>query len=131
LVDLTDRDRGRTDSARLAAIVSSSDDAIISKTLDGTITSWNAGAERIFGYKPEEIVGQNILRLIPTELRHEEKEIVGRLSRGERIEHYETVRVAKDGRRVDISLTVSPMRDASGSVVGASKVARDVTERKR
>jgi PAS domain S-box-containing protein len=131
LMDITERHDADLESARLAAIVVSSDDAIISKTLDGRITSWNAGAMRIFGYDASEMIGQPILRLIPPELHGEEKEILARLQRGERIEHYETVRVAKDGRRVDVSLTVSPLRDRSGKVVGASKVGRDITDRKR
>lgn len=131
LVDLRDRQRGHEQAARLAAIVSSSDDAIISKTLDGKITSWNAGAERIFGYTPEEMIGQSIYKLIPSELQDEEKHIIAQLTRGERIDHFETVRLAKDGRRVDISITVSPVRDAAGRVIGASKVARDIGDRKR
>lgn len=118
-------------AARLAAIVANSDDAIISKTLDGRISSWNAGATRIFGYEPEEIIGRPIFTIIPPELIGEEKEIIARLTRGERIEHFETVRISKDGRRIDISLTVSPMRDSTGRVIGASKVARDVTDRRR
>ena len=116
---------------RLAAIVASSDDAIISKTLTGEVSSWNAGAERIFGYEAHEMVGQPIMRIIPPELGEEEAQILARLRRGQRIDHYETVRVAKDGRRVDISLSVSPLRDKSGNVVGASKIARDITERKQ
>jgi PAS domain S-box-containing protein len=118
-------------AARLAAIVSSSDDAIISKRLDGYITSWNAGAQRIFGYTPDEMIGQHITKVIPPELFDEEKEIIARLTRGERIEHFETVRLGKDERRINLSITVSPVRDAAGRVVGASKVARDITERKR
>lgn len=118
-------------AARLAAIVANSDDVILSKTLDGIITSWNGGAERIFGYTADEMIGQHISMIIPSELMGEEKEIIARLASGERIEHFETVRVAKDGRRVDISLTVSPLRDSTGRVIGASKVARDVSERKR
>lgn len=117
--------------ARLAAIVESSDDAIISKTLDGVIRTWNAGAERIFGYEAVEAIGRPITLIIPTELLDEEQEILARLSQGQRIDHYETVRMAKDGRRIDVSLTVSPIRDAGGRVIGASKVARDVTERRQ
>jgi len=131
LIDLADRARADSESARLAAIVASSDDAIVSKTLDGKVTSWNAGATRIFGYEADEMIGQSILRIIPPELREEEVEIVARLARGERIDHFDTVRVAKDGRRLNISLTVSPLRDRSGRVVGASKVARDITDRKQ
>jgi PAS domain S-box-containing protein len=129
--DVTERRRDEEIRARLAAIVESSQDAIISKTLDGVIRTWNAGAERIFGYRAEEAVGRPITLIIPADRLDEEREILGRISRGEPIEHFETVRVAKDGRQLDISLTVSPIRDAEGRVTGASKVARDVTERKR
>src|SRR5262245_28042106 len=128
--DITERHLRELESAQLAAIVSSSDDAIISKTLDGTITSWNAGATTIFGYEADEMSGQSILRLIPPELHDEERQILLRLSRGERLQHYETIRVGKDGRRIDVSLTVSPLFNKSGMVVGASKVARDITESK-
>jgi PAS domain S-box-containing protein len=130
LVDLTERRRAEVESAQLAAIVASSDDAIISKTLEGRVTSWNEGASRIFGWEASEMIGQPILRIIPPELHDEEVEILARLRRAERIEHFDTVRLGKDGRRVDISLAVSPIRDSSGRVTGASKVARDVTERK-
>lgn len=116
--------------SRLAAIVESSDDAIISKTLDGIMTSWNRGAERIFGYTEPEAIGKSILLIIPEERRAEEDDVVARLRRGEKIDHFETERLAKDGRRVSISLTVSPVRNAQGDIVGASKVARDITERK-
>ncbi len=119
------------EAARLAAIVSSSDDAIISKTLDGIITSWNASASRIFGYAPEEMIGQHITRIIPQELWPEEEVIIGKLRQGERIEHFDTVRMRKNGTRVHLSITVSPIRDSAGRVIGASKVARDVTDRKR
>ena len=118
-------------SAYLAAIIESSDDAIISKNLDGTITSWNRAAERIFGYTEAEMLGQPILRIIPPERHHEEEEIISRLRRGERIEHFETMRQAKDGRLIDISITVSPIRDAEGRIVGASKIARDITTHKQ
>ena len=131
LMDVTERNRAHVESARLAAIVSSSDDAIISKTLTGVITSWNAGATQIFGYQPEEMIGQHITKIIPPELLGEETQILAKLRKGERIDHFETVRVGKDGRSVDISLTVSPIRDAAGSVVGVSKVARDISERRR
>jgi PAS domain S-box-containing protein len=117
--------------ARLAAIVDSSDDAIVSKTLEGVITSWNRSAERIFGYTAAEAVGRHISLIIPEERHGEETEVLARLVRGERIDHFETVRRAKDGRRVDISLTVSPVRNSAGRIIGASKVARDITERRR
>jgi PAS domain S-box-containing protein len=131
LMDITDRHRSEIELARLAAIVTCSDDAIISKTLDGRITSWNAAATRIFGYSAAEIVGQSITRIIPPELHNDEKRIVAHLTRGERIEHFETVRVGKDGRRIDVSLSVSALRDRFGKVIGASKVVRDITERKQ
>jgi len=128
--DVSERKRAEETRTRLAAIVESSDDAIVSKTLDGIIRSWNAGAERIFGYTAEEVVGQPITLIIPPERHDEEREILARLARGERIDHFETVRMAKSGRRLDISLTVSPVRDNAGRIVGASKIARDITERK-
>ena len=115
----------------LAAIVSSSDDAIISKTLDGIITSWNAGAERLFGYSAAEAIGQSIYLIIPEDRLDEEKMILGRLRRGERVDHFETVRRTKDGRVVDLSLTISPIQDETGQLVGASKVARDISLQKR
>lgn len=117
--------------ALLAAIVESSDDAIVSKTLEGRILSWNAGAARIFGYEAAEVIGKPITIIIPPELHDEERQILEQVRSGRRIDHFDTVRVTKDGRRVDISLTVSPVRDARGAVIGASKVARDITERKR
>ena len=116
--------------ARLAAIVESSDDAIIGKDLDGTIVSWNRGAERLFQYTAEEVIGKSVTVLIPPDRFDEEPEILGRVRRGDRVDHYETVRRRKDGTLLDISLTVSPIRDAQGKVVGASKIARDITERK-
>lgn len=131
LIDISDRVGSDEASARLAAIVESSDDAIISKTLDGEILSWNAGAERLFGYTAAEAIGQPITMLIPADMRDEERVILARLRRGERVAHYETIRVAKDGRRLTISLTSSPVRDRTGRIVGASKVARDITARKQ
>ncbi|MFO0809323.1 MAG: PAS domain S-box protein [Gemmataceae bacterium] len=128
---LADRDRAAETQSLLAAIVASSDDAIISKTIEGIILSWNAGAERLFGYSAAEAIGRSITMLIPAERQGEEPKILERLRRGESIEHYETVRVSKDGRLLDISLTVSPIRDAKGTIIGASKVARDITHRKR
>jgi len=115
----------------LAAIVASSDDAIISKTLDGIITSWNAAAHRLFGYTAAEAVGQSIMMLIPSDRKNEEEMILSRLRQGDRIDHYETIRVAKNGRQIEISLTISPIRNDVGELVGASKVARDVTLQKR
>jgi PAS domain S-box-containing protein len=117
--------------ALLAAIVASSDDAIVSKSLEGQIRTWNAGAERIFGYTAAEVIGKSITIIIPDELQAEEREILAKVRRGERIEHFDTTRVTKDGRRISISLTVSPVRNARGEIVGASKIARDVSERKR
>ena len=116
--------------AHLAAVVDASSDAIVSKTLAGTIRSWNASASRIFGYTAEEIVGKNIRVLIPDERQGEEDEILDRLHRGVFIEHYETVRLTKDGRRIDVSLSISPIRDPSGRIIGASKIVRDITARK-
>jgi PAS domain S-box-containing protein len=116
--------------ALLAAIVDSSDDAIISKTLEGKILSWNRGATRIFGYEPHEAIGKPITLIIPSELHPQEQQILDKLRRGERIDHFDTVRVTKEGRRIAISLTVSPVRSADGTVIAASKVARDVSERK-
>lgn len=115
----------------LAAIVDSSDDAIISKTLEGVITSWNAGAQRLFGYTPNEAIGQHITLIIPPDRIHEEALIIGKISKGERIDHFDTVRVRKNGTEIDISLTISPIRDAGGKIVGASKIAHDITHRKR
>jgi two-component system, chemotaxis family, CheB/CheR fusion protein len=129
LRDITNRVRGEEASRRLAAIIQSSDDAIISKDLNGIITSWNAAAERLFGYKPEEILGQSILTLIPPDRQHEEPRILERIRRGERIDHYETVRCRKDGTLLDISVTVSPLKNQDGQIIGASKIARDITDR--
>jgi PAS domain S-box-containing protein len=129
--DVTERRRLELVQERLAAVVESSDDAIISKNLQGIIQTWNPGAQRIFGYTAEEMIGESILRLIPPELRSEEDRILARQRKGERVDHYETVRITKDGRRIDVSLTVSPIRDSNGVVVGAAKVARDITIRKR
>ena len=129
--DITDRRRAEEAQARLAAIVESSEDAIISKTLDAIITSWNKGAERLFGYTAQEAVGRPITLIIPPERLNEERAILDRLRRGERVEHFETVRVAKGGRQIEISLTVSPIRDSNDRITGASKVARDITNRKR
>src|SRR5690349_3306447 len=117
--------------AYLAAIVESSDDAILSKDLNGIVRSCNAAAERMFGYSAAELVGQPIRVIIPADRQAEEDDIIGRIRRGERVHHFQTVRRAKDGHLVDVSLTVSPVRDRSGNVVGASKIARDITDQKR
>jgi PAS domain S-box-containing protein len=130
-LDLTERHRAEQDRARLAAIVQSSDDAIVGKTLSGIVTSWNEGARRLFGYTAEEMVGQPLSRLIPTDRLDEEQTILARLRRGERVEHFETVRRHQDGSLVDVSVSISPIRDVSGRIVGASKIARDVGGRKR
>ena len=116
---------------RIASIVESSDDAIVSKDLNGVIINWNQGAERIFGYTAEEVVGKPITILIPPDRHDEEPSILERIRRGERVEHFETVRMRKHGSRVDISLTISPVKNAEGKIIGASKIARDITERKR
>ena len=129
--DVTERYKSAGQAAILAAIVSSSDDAILSKDLSGTITSWNQGAEKIFGYTAQEMVGRSILTIIPPERHEEEAQILARLRAGERLDHFETVRCKKNGERCDISLTVSPLFDDDGRVVGASKISRDITEQKR
>lgn len=129
--DLTERRRAEVDQLRLAAIVESSDDAIVSKTLEGIITSWNFAAERMFGYSSQEAVGKHITLIIPEELREEEETILAKLRRGERIDHFGTVRMHKDGTRLDISLTISPIKNSAGQIIGASKIARDITESKR
>jgi PAS domain S-box-containing protein len=131
LMDITERHASDVQASRLAAIVATSDDAIVSKTLEGRVTSWNLAATRLFGYAPEEMIGQPIMRIIPPELHMEEDRILAQLRRGEHIDHYETVRLAKDGRRIDVSLCVSPLRDKTGRVIGASKIARDISERKQ
>ena len=129
--DISERRRTEETRMRLAAIVESSDDAIISKDLDGIITSWNSGAKQIFGYEADEIVGHSVMRLIPRELHAEEPMILARLRAGQRVEHYESKRRRKNGELIDVSLTISPIRDSKGKVIGASKIARDITERKR
>jgi PAS domain S-box-containing protein len=129
--DITERKRGEETALRLAAIIESSDDAIVGKDLDGIITSWNGGAERIFGYLAEEIIGKPITILIPPDCQKEEEAIMERVRRGQRVEHYETIRRRKHGELIDISLSISPVRDAQGKVIGASKIARDITEHKR
>jgi PAS domain S-box-containing protein len=131
IFDISDRAHAARDRERLASIVDFSDDAIVSKDLDGVIITWNKGAERIFGYSADEAVGKPITMLIPPDLQDEEPGILEHIRRGERIDHYETRRRHKDGRLLDISLTVSPIKDIDGRVVGASKIARDVTNQKR
>lgn len=126
-----ERKRAEQNSSLLASIVESSEDALLSKNLSGRILSWNRGAERVFGYQAEEAIGQSIEMLIPPDRLQEEPRIIERMKRGERVEHFETVRVRKDGRRINVSLTISPLRDSEGRIVGASKVARDVTARVR
>ena len=130
-VDITERKRAEEVRERLAAVVESSDDAIIGKTLDGVITTWNHGAEKVFGYSSAEAVGKTIHMLVPPERANEEPDILARIGRGESVEHFETIRVRKDGTYIDVSTTVSPIRDSSGAIVGVSKVARDISERKR
>ena len=125
--DITARKEEEMARSRMAAIIESSNDAVISKNLDGVLTSWNAGAERIFGYSAREILGISVLRLVPPERQAEEEQILSQIRRGIRLEHFETVRVTKEGRMIDVSVTVSPIKDATGKVVGASKIARDIT----
>ena len=129
--DLTERKRAEAPSAWLATIVESSDDAIIGRDLEGRITSWNAGAERLFGYSAAEAVGRSVAFLMPPDRVHEEAELMARLREGGRIDHFESIRVAKDGRTLDVSLTISPIRDRAGGLVGISKIARDITGRKK
>jgi PAS domain S-box-containing protein len=132
LVDISERKRTEQILQQLAAIVESSDDSIVSTDVNGVIVSWNKGAERLFGYSADEIIGKSITTLIPPDRQNEEPRIIlERIRRGERIEHYETVRRRKDGTLVDISLSISPVKDVGGSIVGASKIARNITERKR
>jgi PAS domain S-box-containing protein len=131
LMDITDTRLAGEHSARLAAIVEYSDDAIISKRLDGTITSWNSGAERVFGYKSEEIIGQSITRLIPPDRLEEESGIISRLINGDHVDHIETQRITKTGKLIDLSLTISPIRDRTGRIIGASKIARDISKQKQ
>ena len=131
LADITKRRQDEEARAHLAAVVESSDDVIISKTLDGVIRSWNAGAQRVFGYNAEETIGKSVLMLLPPERQDEESMILARLRAGERIEHYQSVRITKDGRRIDVALTISPIKDTAGRIVGASKIARDITQQKQ
>jgi len=130
LVDISDRKIAEQNTARLAAIVQSSDDAIVSKTLEGIITSWNPGAEKLFGYGPEEMIGQSINKLIPEDRLSEEVSILKRIKKGEKVEHFDTIRRRRDGKLIDISLTISPIKDSKGHLSGASKIARDITVQK-
>ena len=129
--DVTQRHLSEISSRQLAAIVASSEDAIIGKDLRSIVTSWNSGAERIFGYTADEMIGASIMRLIPADRQTEEVEILSRIRSGERVDHFETIRLAKGGRKLTVSITVSPIKDSTGNVVGASKIARDITERKK
>ena len=129
--DASDRRRAEERDRALAAIVTTSDDAIVTKTLDGTVTSWNPAAERLYGWIAAEMIGHSIARIVPSDKRQELADILARLRRGERIDHHDTARVTKDGRRLDVSVSISPLVDAAGRVVGASKIARDVTDRKQ
>ncbi|MGB9031451.1 MAG: PAS domain S-box protein [Acidobacteriaceae bacterium] len=131
VLDISEEKRADEAQMKLAAIVESSDDAIVSKDLKGIITSWNAAAERILGYTAEEIIGKPVTTIIPRELHPDEKEILRRIQAGERIEHFETVRVTKSGERLDVSLTISPIRDPHGIIIGAAKILRDVTRQKK
>ncbi|GAC1314563.1 MAG: hypothetical protein NVSMB24_39360 [Mucilaginibacter sp.] len=130
-IDISEIKQAEEKSAKLAAIVESSDDAIISKTFDSIVTSWNDSARRIFGYTAGEMIGESIVKLIPQDRLEEEPQIIARLKRGERVEHFETKRVTKDGKMLDVSLTISPIRDTHGNIIGVSKIARDITEKKQ
>jgi PAS domain S-box-containing protein len=130
-IDITSRKAAEQTQRRLAAIVESSDDAIVGKNLDGIVTSWNPGAEKMFGYSATEMIGRSITTIIPPELEEDEQRILETLRRGERIEHFETVRLTKNGERIDVSLTVSPVKDDAGRVIGAAKTARDITHQKK
>src|SRR5260370_30556960 len=129
--DITERKQAEEAERLLATIVTYSGDAIVSKTLEGVITSWNEAAANLFGYSAEEAIGRHITLIIPPDLQKEEEEIIAKIRKGIRIEHFETVRVTKDGRNVDVSLSISPIKDRQGNIIGAAKIARDITERKR
>lgn len=129
--DLTDRKKAEADLKRMAAIIESSDDAIVGKALDGTIATWNQGAERLFGYTAEEATGKPASLIVPPGLDDDAAEILARVSRGERVGHYETSRVSKDGTFIDVSVSASPIRDSRGNLIGESTIARDITDRKR
>jgi two-component system sensor histidine kinase VicK len=129
--DITDLKQAEEKSAKLAAIIDSSDDAIISKTLESIVTSWNDSAMRTFGYTADEMIGESILKLIPPDRQEEEPQILSRLRNGERVEHFETKRLTKDNRLLDVSLTISPVKDKQGNIIGLSKIARDITDKKQ
>lgn len=129
--DITELRQQEEKAAVLAAIIESTDDAIISKTLTGIITSWNPSAQRMFGYSPQEMIGQSILNLIPDDRKEEEPQIIAKLTQGERVEHFETKRVTKTGKIIDVSLTISPIKNKAGEIIGVSKIARDITEKKQ
>jgi PAS domain S-box-containing protein len=129
--EILEKQRAERDAFRLAAIVESSDDAIVSKDLNGIVTSWNRAAERIFGYKAEEIVGQSITLIIPPELHDDEPRILQRIQSGQKIDHFQTVRLTKDGRRIDVALTISPVKDREGRIIGAAKIARDIAGQRK
>ena len=131
LIDITERKRNEEFEQQLVTIVESSDDAILSEDLDGIIRTWNPGAKRLFGYTAEEVIGKPITLVIPMDRHDEESDILSRIRRGECIDHYETVRQRKDGSLIEISVTASPIKNAEGRIIGASKIARDITERKR
>jgi PAS domain S-box-containing protein len=131
IIDITERKKTEAAAMRLAAVVQSSHDAVVAKTLEGTITDWNKSAERIFGWKAKEIIGKSILTLIPKDRHPEEKEIIRKIRRGESIDHYQTIRRRKDGKLIDVSLTISPVKNAKGEIVGVSKIARDITRQKK
>ena len=131
IIDITERKRSAEVQQEMTALVESADDAILTKSLDGIIRSWNPGAERLLGYRASEVIGQSITRLLPDDRKEEESLIIGRIRRGERVTHFETIRRRKDGSQVDVSLTISPIHDHAGTIVGASKIMRDITERKR
>jgi PAS domain S-box-containing protein len=129
--DISARKKNDEIRFRLAAIVDSADDAIVSKDLNGIVNSWNQGAQRMFGYAADEMIGQPILRLIPDELHYEEEQILRTLRAGDRVDHYETTRRKKNGDPIEVSVTISPIREETGQVIGASKIARDISDRKR